>query len=66
MDHEMAINMRLGGIENANIATRDKNKEDRLDAREQRKNQGESLKKFESSGNDVVGGGMGLSSFDPR
>ena len=40
--------------------------EDRLDAREQRKNQGESLKKFESSGNDVVGGGMGLSAFDPR
>ena len=66
MDHEMAINMRLGGIENANIAVRDKNKEDRLDAREQRKNQGESLKKFESSGNDVVGGGMGLSAFDPR
>jgi hypothetical protein len=66
MDHEMAINMRLGGIENANIAMRDKNREDRQDAREQRKNQGESLKKFESSGNDVVGGGMGLSAFDPR
>ena len=44
-----------------------------LDRREDTKAQnnqaikrGESLKKFESSGNDVVGGGMGLSSFDPR
>jgi len=70
MNHEMFINMKLGGIENNNIALRDKVKEDRLDKREkikgEVKNKGESLKKFESSGNDVIGGGLGLESFDPR
>jgi hypothetical protein len=70
MDHEMFINMKLGGIDNVNIAMRDKAREDRKDARDQKaqaqKNQGESLKRFESSGNDVVGGGIGLERFDPR
>tara|TARA_R110000823_G_scaffold2918_7_gene11574 strand:- start:1374 stop:2342 length:969 start_codon:yes stop_codon:yes gene_type:complete len=54
MDHEFEINMKLKGIE-----------EDRKDNREVIKS-GDSVKKFESSGNDIVGGGMGLQSFDPR
>jgi hypothetical protein len=70
MDHEMFINMRLGGIDNVNITMRDKAREDRKDARDMRaqaqKNQGESLKRFESSGNDVVGGGLGLERFNPK
>jgi hypothetical protein len=54
MDHEFEINMKLKGIE-----------EDRKDNREVIKS-GDSVKKFESSGNDIVGGGIGLESFDPR
>jgi len=73
MDHEFQINMQLRGMENETIDKRDNNKEDRKDKREDVKAQnnqsikrGESLKKFESSGNDVVGGGLGLERFDPR
>jgi len=73
MDHEFQINMQLRGIENETIDKRDDKKEDRKDRREDTKAQnnqaikrGESLKKFESSGNDVVGGGLGLDRFDPR
>tara|TARA_R110002012_G_scaffold752_6_gene3319 strand:+ start:992 stop:3379 length:2388 start_codon:yes stop_codon:yes gene_type:complete len=73
MDHEFQINMQLRGIENETIDKRDDKKEDRKDRREDTKaqnnqaiKQGESLKKFESSGNDVVGGGLGLDRFDPR
>jgi hypothetical protein len=73
MDHEFQINMQLRGMENETIDKRDKQKEDRKDQREDTKAQnqqaikrGESLKKFESSGNDVVGGGLGLERFDPR
>jgi len=54
MDHEFEINMKLKGIE-----------EDRKDNREVIKS-GDSVKKFESSGNDIVGGGMGLESFGPK
>jgi hypothetical protein len=73
MDHEFQINMRLSGMENEIIDKRDSKREDRKDQRQdkQAENQqaikkGESLKKFESSGNDIVGGGLGLESFDPR
>ena len=73
MDHEFQINMQLRGMENETIDKRDKQKEDRKDQREDTKAQnqqaikrGESLKKFESSGNDVVGGGLGLERFAPR
>ena len=45
-------------MENESLEKRDKMKEETK--------RGESLKNFESSGNDVVGGGMGLSQFDPR
>ena len=65
--------MQLRGLENETIDKRDQKREDRKDRREDMKaqnnqaiKQGESLKKFESSGNDVVGGGLGLERFDPR
>ena len=58
MDHEFQINMQLKGMENESAEKRDKMKEETK--------RGESLKSFESSGNDVVGGGMGLNQFDPR
>jgi hypothetical protein len=70
MDHEFQLNMQLRGMENETIDKRDTNREDRKDQRvdKQAENQqsikkGESIKKFESSGNDIVGGGAGLNSF---
>ena len=77
MDHEMHINMQLNGMENKVLMARDAMKEAGQDRRIDKqaankaqemdqKNQGESLKRFESSGNDVVGGGIGLERFDPR
>ena len=59
------------------VSNKDKEKEDRKDKRtkiqasqqseliEQRK-AGTPPKNFESSGNDILGGGMGLSDFGPR
>ena len=73
MDHEFQLNMQLRGMENEIIDKRDNNREDRKDQRvdKQAENQqaikkGESLKKFESSGNDITGGGLGLDKFNPR
>ena len=73
MDHEFQLNMQLRGMENEIIDKRDTNREDRKDQRvdKQAENQqsikkGESIKKFESSGNDIVGGGLGLNKFNPR
>jgi len=73
MDHEFQINMQLNAAQDRTIDKRDNQKEDRKDEREERKakhqkeiKQGESLKKFESSGNDVVGGGLGLERFNPK
>jgi hypothetical protein len=73
MDHEFNINMQLRGMENDTIDKRDNSREDRKDQRvdkqaenQQAIKQGESIKKFESSGNDIVGGGAGLSKFSPR
>jgi hypothetical protein len=70
MNHEMFINMKLNTMENETLNKRDERKDDRLDQREkikaEEKNKGESLKRFESSGNDVVGGGLGLERFNPR
>jgi len=70
MNHEMFINMKLNTMENQTLNRRDERKDDRLDQREkikaEEKNKGESLKRFESSGNDIVGGGLGLERFNPR
>jgi hypothetical protein len=73
MDHEFQLNMQLRGLENETIDNRESNREDRKDQRvdKQAENQqaikrGESLKKFESSGNDIVGDGLGLDKFNPK
>ena len=71
MELEFELNSRLKGMESQVAGQREVVKEDRKDARvdrqamhqaalvEQRK-QGDSLKKFESSGNDIVTGDIGL------
>ncbi len=73
---EFQYNMQLKGTEVDNIKNREKQKEDRKDERtkiqatqqseliDQRNNQ-KPPKNFESAGNDILGGGFDLGSFDP-
>ena len=77
MDHEFQLNMQLRQMEVEALKSREKTKEDRKDERtkiqasqqseliEQRK-QGGAPKKFESAGNDILGGGFNLGAFDPK
>tara|TARA_R100001463_G_scaffold91320_1_gene146018 strand:- start:373 stop:1410 length:1038 start_codon:yes stop_codon:yes gene_type:complete len=77
MQLEFQINMQLKQMEVEAQKSKDTVKEDRKDNRtkiqatqqseliDQRKNQ-TSPKNFESSGNDVIQGGIGLGSFEPR
>ena len=77
MNHEFMINMRLKGMELETINAKEKYKEDRKDERtkiqasqqseliDQRKSN-KPPKNFESSSNDILGGGVGLNQFDPR
>ena len=77
MDHEFQINMQLKQVDLETVGKKEKEKEDRKDDRtriqasqqseliEQRK-AGTPPKNFESSGNDILGGGMGLGDFGPR
>jgi len=74
---EFNYNMQLKGIEVEGQKSKEKEKEDRKDERtkiqasqqseliEQRQ-AGGAPKKFESSGNDIVGGGFGLGTFEPK
>ena len=74
---EFQYNMQLKGAEVDGLKQREKEKEDRKDARtkiqatqqsemiEQRKTGG-SPKNFESAGNDTIGGGFNLEAFEPR
>ena len=74
---EFQYNMQLKGAEVQNLKNREKEKEDRKDERtkiqasqqsemiEQRKT-GKPPKNFESAGNDILGGGFNLGSFEPR
>ncbi len=76
MSLEFQYNMQLKGAEIQGIKNREKEKEDRKDERtkiqatqqsemiEQRKT-GKPPKNFESAGNDILGGGFDLGSFDP-
>ena len=73
---EFQYNMQIKGIEVEGIKQREKQKEDRKDERtkiqatqqsemiEQRKT-GKPPKNFESAGNDILGGGFDLGSFEP-
>jgi len=77
MELEFQYNMQLKGIEVDGMKDREKQKEDRKDERtkiqatqqsemiEQRKS-GKPPKNFESSGNDIVGGGFDMGSFEPK
>jgi len=77
MELEFMFNMQLKGVETEGQKTKEKEKEDRKDERtriqatqqseliEQRKT-GKPPKNFESAGNDILGGGFDLGSFDPR
>ena len=77
MDHEFQLNMQLKQMEVEEIKGKEKEKEDRKDERtkiqasqqseliDQRKT-GAPPKKFESAGNDILGGGFNLGGFEPR
>ena len=77
MNHEFQINMQLKQMETQILKEREKQKEDRKDERtkiqatqqseliDQRKKE-TPPKNFESSGNDIMGGGFGFNAFDPR
>ena len=77
MNHEFMINSRLKQMELDVANSNEKKKEDRKDERtriqasqqseliDQRKT-GKPPKNFESSSNDILGGGFGLNAFDPR
>ena len=74
---EFQYNMKLKDIEVEGVKSREKQKEDRKDERtkiqasqqsemiDQRKS-GKPPKNFESSGNDILGGGFDLGAFEPR
>ena len=77
MNHEFKLNMQIKQMETEILKEREKQKEDRKDERtkiqatqqseliDQRKKESPP-KNFESSGNDIMGGGFGLNAFDPR
>ena len=77
MQLEFEMNIQLQSIEAEGIKSKEKEKEDRKDERtkiqasqqseliDQRKKE-KPPKNFESAGNDILGGGFDLGSFDPR
>ena len=77
MELEFQYNMQLKSVETDGLKQREKEKEDRKDERtkiqatqqseliDQRNNK-KPPKNFESSGNDIMGGGFDLSNFGPR
>jgi hypothetical protein len=77
MAQEFQYNMQLRQIDMQNVLSRESTKEDRKDKRtkiqasqqseliDQRKT-GKPPKNFESSGNDTIGSGFDLGSFEPR
>ena len=73
---EFQYNMQLKGIEVDGMKDREKQKEDRKDERTkiqatqqsemiEQRNSGKPPKNFESAGNDILGGGFDLGTFDP-
>ena len=71
MTYEFQLNQQMQQKQNAIADQKENLKEDRKDQRvklqgeEQRKSK-KAAKKFESSGNDILGGGIDMSGFDPR
>ena len=76
MKMEFEMNMQLKGIEFDSKKSGEKEKEDRKDQRTkiqatqqsemiEQRNGGGTPKNFESAGNDILGDGFDLSSFDP-
>ena len=71
MAYEFQLNMQMQSKQDALADKKENLKEDRKDQRvklqgdERRKAQNQA-KKFESSGNDILGGGIDMSAFDPR
>ena len=77
MNHEFELNMRIKAMEAEILKARETEKEDRKDERtkiqasqqseliDQRKSN-KPPKNFESSGNDIMGGGFGMNAFEPR
>ena len=74
---EFQMNMQLKQMDVDSVNTKDKTKEDRKDERTKiqatqqselidQRNNAKPPKNFESSGNDVLGGGFNLDAFDPR
>ena len=74
---EFQYNMQLKGVEVEGVKGREKEKEDRKDERTKiqatqqsemidQRNSGKPPKNFESAGNDILGGGFDLGSFDPK
>tara|TARA_R110001592_G_scaffold174801_2_gene413732 strand:+ start:121 stop:2535 length:2415 start_codon:yes stop_codon:yes gene_type:complete len=74
---EFEYNMKLKSMEVDQVKGKEKQKEDRKDERTriqasqqseliEQRNMGNSPKNFESAGNDTLGGGFDLGSFDPR
>ena len=77
MQYEFELNMQMQSTEAATKKEDASVKEDRLDEREKMKGKQKTelevtkqenrpAKKFESSGNDILGGGMGLDKFGPK
>ena len=77
MQIEFNYGMQLKNAETQNLSSREKEKEDRKDQRTkiqatqqsemiEQRNSGKAPKNFESSGNDILGGGFNLEAFDPR
>ena len=77
MNLEFQMNMQLKGMEVEGQKSKEKLKEDRKDERTriQASQQSELIdqritgkppKKFESAGNDIMGGGFNLGPFDPK
>jgi len=77
MQLEFQMNMQLESMKNQTVSNKEKEKEDRKDERTKiqasqqselidQRNNDKPPKNFESAGNDILGGGFDLGSFDPR
>ena len=77
MEQEFQYNMQLRSIDSSNLKAREDAKENRKDERTKiqasqqselidQRQSGKPPKNFESSGNDILGGGFDLGAFEPK